>query len=238
VAISTCIGEIDFSDCRGEVSGFARGWFFWIHRSFRSALDIAYSEVIEPGKTQALRDGEARRRGFASLADLQLKIKATGVVLGKSRDNKAVMARSIKMAVIRQGDPPAFSFRVADTFESRCGKWMLQIVEAKPDNRTGRKKMVITSGRVGFDVFARIDGSLREPWQQYGGFVLSQRDFATLLRTGKGTTLNLCAPVEYAPESATPTAVPAEKEHVQVDMFDSSSGNVPHHACRKRHTCG
>jgi hypothetical protein len=152
---------------------------------------------------------------------MQSKIKAAGLALGKSRDNKAVMARSIRMAVVRQGDPPAFSFRVADTFESRCGKWALQIAEAKPDNKTGRKKTVTTPGRVGFDVFARIDGSSAEPWQQYGWFVFSQHDFAMLLKTGKGATLNLTAAGARVLEKPASTDFPAAREYVQGDMFDT-----------------
>ncbi|MBB5462911.1 hypothetical protein [Paraburkholderia sp. Cpub6] len=216
--MSASIGEIDFSANRGQVSGFARGWFFWVHQSSKPALDITYSEIIEPNKTQVLRDGEARRRGFDSLADMQSKIKAAGGVLGKSKDNKAVMARSVKMAVVKQGDPPAYSFRVTDTFESRCGNWSIQVGEAKPDSRTGKKKTVITAGRVGFDLFKHIDDDSSERWSRRGWFVVSQKEFVTLLRTGNGLTLNLCAPDEVSAE--VPDAEPTvDGDNMQGDLF-------------------
>ena len=67
------IGEVYFSDSRGAVVGFAREWFFWVHRALRPALDIRFFEAIDSRKTKALRDIEARKRGFDSL-DHSLKV--------------------------------------------------------------------------------------------------------------------------------------------------------------------
>jgi hypothetical protein len=197
------IGEVDFSDSRGSVDGFARGWFFWIHRAARAALDIRFFEAIDSWKTQALRDTEARERGFDSLAAMKAAIKATGKPLASSQDYKAVMARSIQKFVIRQGKPPAYAFREGDSFESRCGNWAIQVVKAKPVDKTEKKKSAVTDGRVDFNLFVLAEPDAPGKWSRHARHAVTQNEFVAILKNGRGGSINLTIPTAHA-EMQTP----------------------------------
>jgi hypothetical protein len=182
---------IDFTESRGDLNGFADGWFFFVYRSFKPALDIHYSEIIDAPKTLALRDRLSQKLGFESLAHMQQSIKASGKSLSASKDNKSVMQRSVKISIESQGNPPAFAFRESDTFESKCGNWAVQVAQAKPDTRAGRKKDAISEGSVGFQLYARSPSGSSNVWVESAWHICSQREFANLLRYGfmSGTDL-------------------------------------------------
>ncbi|MFP4895615.1 hypothetical protein [Paraburkholderia sp. EG304] len=200
-------GAIDFADHRGEIAGFARDWFFWVHQSFKPALDITYSEVIDPDKTKAIRDAEAQRRGYRSLEAMQASIKEAGETLGDSVENAAVMRYAVHKSFESQGMPPLYRFRATDGFESRCGRWYLQILQATED-RAGDDGP--STGGVGVQIYARStdDGNL--PWSAHQWHSMSQAQFVELLKSGQNDTLSL---LPDAPDAATTPPL------IQADLF-------------------
>jgi hypothetical protein len=194
---------IDFSDTRSSITGFARDWFFWVHQSFKPALDIAYSEVIDPVKTKTLRDSEARRRGFESLDDMQAKIRATGEALGDSETNAAVMKYAVRKPLESQGQPPIYRFRATDGFESRCGKWYVQISQATPD-KIGDDEAESAEGSVGLNLYEANVSTDSSSWVARGWHVISQGELVALLKTGKSGSIDLRLVTEEAPRRTDP----------------------------------
>ncbi|AQG98185.1 hypothetical protein A9R05_04640 [Burkholderia sp. KK1] len=72
---------IEFTDRKPNGNGgYARNWFFWVHSTFKGALDIHFYERQNEEKTAAMRDRRARRLGHESLAAFQERLKSENIL--------------------------------------------------------------------------------------------------------------------------------------------------------------
>jgi len=176
--------DLEFSDRKGDISGYLRGWFFWVHEAFKPALDISYSEILDKEKTLKLRNSQAQVRGYKSLAMMQESIKAGGIALGDSSLNSEVMRYAIRIPVETQGMLPAFSFRAGDSLESRLGYWYVKVLSARPDERADAG---IAPGELTFSLYRRRETA----WEFSREITCYQHDFVSLLREGAYAGLSL-----------------------------------------------
>ncbi|GAB6846610.1 hypothetical protein [Paraburkholderia kururiensis] len=175
--------SINFSDTRGGVSGFAENWFFWVHTSFKNALDVGHNEYIDKAKTLALRDKKSFELFGLSHDALKREI---GNKYSDDKRHKQIMRYAIRYLEETEGSPPLYAFRETDGFESRSGEWYIQIDQASAD--TEEKE-----GNVGFKLYGRdIDpqpGSKK--WIEKRWLTTSQKDFVLLLRSGRSAVVDL-----------------------------------------------
>lgn len=190
---------VAFSDILGDIDGYAKGWFFWVHKALKPALDIAHVEVIDKKKTSALRDKMSLQLFGVTHEDLKKQISASGEALGDSVEHKQIMAYSHKDLIETEGSPLLFAFRETDSVESRSGEWYIQVSQATP--ATEQK-----SGSVGFDLFVRnhdnevlAGENPKGVWNRKAWFSTTQRDFVELLKTGRCSVIDLDNPI-FDPE--------------------------------------
>lgn len=178
--------SIDFSDTRNDIKGFAKDWFFWVHTSFKPALDIGHNEYIDDSKTTALRDKKSIELFGISHDELKRDIKQSGEKFSDDERHNKVMAYAIRYLQETEGNPPFYAFRETDSLESRSGKWYVQIGQAVAD--TDERQ-----GNVGFKLFERgtdpQSGTKR--WIERSWLVTSQHDFVLLLRSGRCAGVDL-----------------------------------------------
>ncbi|WAS55390.1 hypothetical protein MK974_06330 [Burkholderia ambifaria] len=182
--------SVEFTDARGGVSGFAKGWYFWVSAPFKPALDIAHNEYIDDEKTQVLRNKKSHALFGVSHDELKERIKASGEGLSDSDDHKRIMSFAIRYLVETQGEPPLYGFRETDGLESRCGEWYVQVEQAIADADDKQ-------GNVGFRLYARNhDAQAGEGvWVLESWLTVSQWEFVELLRTGRCRVVDLSKPL-------------------------------------------
>lgn len=205
---------IDFTDQRGGISGYAHGWFFWVHQGFKSALDIAYAERIDEKKTSVMRDKRAQRLGYGSLVEYRKSLKEQGILTRDDEEYQAIVKHAVRDSIEAQRMPPLCSFRNTDGLESRCGRWYVQVSQSTPDKLLGTSKnRRITSGSVRFQLFERST-SPDAPvlWEPLGWHACSQAEFAALLQHGTCAAMQLVAPIAEC------TPVTSEQVN-QADLF-------------------
>lgn len=180
--------SVSFSDARGEVTGFAHGWFFWVHQAFKDALDIRFVERIDPERTDALRERKSQEVSGLPLAELRRRKKESDELAEKFKE---VMKASRKMVVETEGESPMYTFRATDSFESRCGKWQIQVSRESEEKIGGTGDNTKISHEVlGVTIYRRSD----DPdaiWAKHSSATLWQPELAQLLKTGKAGTVDL-----------------------------------------------
>jgi hypothetical protein len=179
-----------FSDSRGKIQGFANSWFFWVHEAFKDALDIRVVERIDREKTDALRETKAQELSGLPLAELRRGRK----VDAKLEEQFQTVMKATRMTTLEtEGIPPTYTFRATDSFESRCGRWYIQVA------REGVEKFVgmgddtkISYEELGVMIY-RESANPNTKWQKYSSVILRQFELVQLLKTGRAGTINLTA---------------------------------------------
>lgn len=181
---------VSFSDTRGQVKGFAHGWFFWVHEAFKCALDIRFVERIDADITSALREKNAQERFGLSLSDLRIRGRES---VEMKRALQEIMKISRKVMLETETNSPAYTFRAGDSFESRCGKWYLQVTHETVEKIVGIGDDTLISHEVlGVTLYRRADGSGTR-WVRQRSVELHQSDLVALLRTGSAPPVDLVA---------------------------------------------
>lgn len=184
--------SIAFTDCKGDIKGYAKGWYFWVHTSFQEALDIRRVEQIEKNATAALRDKKSLELFGVTHVDLKRRIEATGQKLGDSKEHKKIMTFTVSDGgCLTESTNPQYEFRVTDGVESRTGEWYLQVGQtAETDG---------APGSIGFNVYSRNHSPLSGEgiWIRRTWLSTSQRDFVALLQTGRCSVIDLENPPAF-----------------------------------------
>lgn len=181
---------VSFSDTRGQVKGFAHGWFFWVHEAFKCALDIRFVERIDANVTLALREKNAQERFGVSLSDLRRRGRESVEIKQAFQE---IMNISRKVMLETETNSPAYTFRAGDSFESRCGKWYLQVTHEAVEKIIGVGDETLISHEVlGVTVYRRAGGSDTR-WVRQRSVELRQADLVVLLKTGWAESVNLIA---------------------------------------------
>lgn len=177
---------VSFEDCHNGVSGYATGWYFLVHSSFKAALDIFYVERIDAEKTKKLRDKVSLELTGLPHKEFKKRIKASGRDLAHIPEHQEILKHSFKLILETQGDfPMQFSFRATDGFESRNGEWYIQIESAVAATKVSR-------GEVGFVLYERNrhpDSGLA--WERMQRIETTQEEFVELLRCGYCRSVSL-----------------------------------------------
>lgn len=183
--------SIEFTDSKGETTGYAKGWYFWVHSAFHEALDIRVIELIDKEKTAALREKRSLELFGVTHDDLKRKIIAEGKTLGSSDEHKRIMASKVADGLLTESTNPRYEFRVTDGLESRNGEWYVQVDQTAETDAA--------PGFIGFKLFARNHSPLPKDgiWTKRMWLSTTQQDFATLLRTGRCSVIDLEGPPEF-----------------------------------------
>ncbi|WP_459614344.1 hypothetical protein [Bordetella sp. 2513F-2] len=180
---------VAFTDSKGELSGYAAGWFFWVHKAFREALDISYRYPIDEEKTKIARD--KRSLALHGVTHDELK-RQLGKNFADSLKHQEVMRTKIPRRVDTIGDPPAYNFRPYDGLESRCGRWYVQVKDPRTVGAESNEDEDPNTLYV--QLFARLEPTQR--WEPRQLYKLSQAEFGQLLFTGSCASLNLTLPTD------------------------------------------
>lgn len=180
----TPLKSIDFSEMRDGVPGFAKGWFFWVSRAFKSSLDITTNEYIVPSQTRKIRDLMSTKLFGLSHFELKSKIRASGEKLTENPDHLRIMEFAFKEFREVEAIPPNYSFRARDLLESKCGNWYIHVKAAREDATD-------QEGMVSFMLYQKNQLNRREEWVQKAFMETSQRDFVDLLRDGQNSRIAL-----------------------------------------------
>ena len=190
--------SVSFSEVRGQIKGFARGWFFWVHQAFKEAMDIRFVKRVDRERTAQLRErvsNELSRLGFAELRRRRNESAEFGAIYAK------VMKRSRKMLSETEAILPIYTFRKNDLFESRCGEWQLQITAEHIEEIVGiDDKTTITHAELGIVIYRRVPEQGKR-WKPYLSRRLQQPELAQLLKTGSTSAIDLVAAGQEADEA-------------------------------------
>ncbi|MDR5757792.1 hypothetical protein [Caballeronia sp. LZ035] len=179
-----------FSDTRGQVKGFAHGWFFWVHGAFKGALDIRFVERIDAKPTLALREKNAQERFGLSLSDLRRRRRESVEMKSNFQE---IMKISRKVMLETETSSPAYTFRAGDSFESRCGEWYLKVTHETVERVVGIGDDTLISHEVlGVTLYRRAGGSDAR-WIRQRCVELHQSELAALLKTGSAASIDLIA---------------------------------------------
>jgi hypothetical protein len=182
--------SMSFSDVRGDVKGFANGWFFFVHDAFKDALDIRFVERIDREKTAGLRDRMSQEQTGLPLAELRRRQNESPAL---KKTYQGIMKAARKKLLETEAVSPTYTFRVSDSFESRCGQWYIQVTSENAEKIVGNgDDTKISYEELGVVIYRRSDGS-SGCWKKYSSANLRQADLAQLLRTGKAGAVNLTA---------------------------------------------
>lgn len=182
--------SIAFSDVRGQIKGFASGWFFWVHQAFKDALDIRFVERVDREKTAQLRERVSMELSSLCLAELRRRRNESaefGAIYAE------VMKGSRKTILETEATTPAYTFRKSDLFESRCGEWQLQITGENVEEIVGiNDETKITYAELGIAIY-RLSTEQEKRWQKYLSLTLQQHELVQLLKIGRTSTVDLVA---------------------------------------------
>lgn len=184
--------SIEFTDSKGEVKGYAKGWYFWVHSGFQEALDIRSIESIDKEGTAALRDKKSLELFGVTHGDLKRRIEAAGKKFGNSKEHKQIMTFTVSDGGrLTESTNPQYEFRVTDGLESRTGEWYVQVDQtAETDG---------APGSIGFKVYSRDHSPFPGEgiWTRQTWLSTSQREFAALLQTGRCSVIDLENPPKF-----------------------------------------
>lgn len=175
---------IDFNVTHANINGYAKNWFFLVHKSFKPALDIRFVEIINKNKTILLRDAEARKHGFDSLAALQNALKIDGIAKKDSEEYQSIIKHTVHDLIETEGSPLLYAFRETDSLESMDGDWYLQVTQAIPSSTDN-------PGEVGFQMYRRRTPTNGYTWERSTWHSTTQADFVDLLRHGTCSAIML-----------------------------------------------
>lgn len=189
--------SISFSDVRGGIKGFANAWFFWVHEAFKDALDIRFVERIDREKTAVLRERMSQELSGLPIAELRRRKEESAEL---KQAHQTVMKAARKKILETEAISPSCTFRATDSFESRCGKWYIQVT------RRNAKKVVgtgddtrISHEELGVEIYRRsTDRATR--WEKHSSANLRQSDLVQLLKIGNAGTVNLTADAVLSPQ--------------------------------------
>jgi hypothetical protein len=184
---------ITFSDGRREVKGYASSWFFWVHEAFKDAFDIRFIERIDREKTAVLREGMSQELSGLPLRELRRR-KDENAELRQA--HQTIMKAARKVILETEAISPSHTFRATDSFESRCGRWYIQVTWENAEKIVGTgDDTKICHEELGVEIYRRFTDPVPR-WKKHSLANLRQSDFAQLLETGKAGPLNL--PTEEA----------------------------------------
>lgn len=175
---------VSFCDSRNDIDGYAADWFFWVFKSLKPALDVFYVEAIDENNTAARRDKMSQKLFGLTQQELKDKIKNSGAKLGDSDEYKRVMRYNYTNMIEVEGSPLLFAFREADSLESRCGNWLVQVVRAATATQDN-------SGEIIFYLFRRTAQGSKLMWERDSQHGTTQEDFVNLLKNGTCSRVNL-----------------------------------------------
>jgi hypothetical protein len=174
--------SVSFSDSRGEIAGFANGWYFWLHKGFREALDIRFVERIDRDKTAAFRNKLSLEQTNLSLDELRSRKKESTAY---SKAYEKIMKRSIKFLLETESTLPVVNFKPTDSFESRCGTWHIRVTSQDSEMFEGEgDNTQIRYNVLGLNIYRRSP----EPdatWESHSTANLQQFELVELLKSGK-----------------------------------------------------
>jgi hypothetical protein len=180
--------SVSFSDVRGEVKGFADSWFFWVHEAFKDALDIRFVERIDREKTAVLRERMSQELSVLPLAELRRRKEESAEL---KQTHQTVMKAARKQILETEAVSPSCTFRATDSFESRCGKWYVQVARENHEKIVGTGDDTrISHEELGVDIYRRSTDPVAR-WKKHSSAKLQQSELAQLLKTGKAGTVNL-----------------------------------------------
>ncbi len=184
--------SIEFSDSRGEIHGYAKGWYFWVHAAFQDALDIRFTESIDKEKTASLREKMSLELFGMAHSDLKKSIEMSGNKLSSSEKHRKIMGFSVSDGgILTESATPQYEFRVTDGLESRSGTWYVQVDQtAETDG---------APGSIGFKLYSRNSpaDAGETGWKMRAWLSTSQSDFVELLRSGRCAVIDLHNPPEF-----------------------------------------
>lgn len=189
--------SVEFSDSKGDIRGYAKEWYFWVHESFRDALDIRITETIDKAKTAIARDKKSIELFGISHAELKLGIQASSKKLGSSKKHKQVMAVSVTDGGhLTESSQPWYEFRVTDGLESRSGEWYVQVDQTAETDGAPQS--------VGFKLFSRNHSPNKGDgiWKRVTWISMPQAEFVSLLKTGRCSVIDLENPPEFEDTAA------------------------------------
>ncbi|MBB5409466.1 hypothetical protein HDG34_003408 [Paraburkholderia sp. HC6.4b] len=182
--------SISFSDVRGEVKGFANSWFFWVHEAFKDALDIRFVERIDREKTAVLRERMSQESSGLPIAELRRRKEESAEL---KQTHQTVMKAARKQILETEAISPSCTFRATDSFESRCGKWYIQVTRENNEKIVGTgDDTKISHEELGVEIYRRSTDPATQ-WEKHSSAKLQQSELAQLLKTGKAGTFNLTA---------------------------------------------
>ncbi|WP_347469898.1 SWIM zinc finger family protein [Burkholderia stagnalis] len=178
--------SIDFSDSKGKIHGYAKGWYFWVHSAFQDALDIRFLESIDKEKTASLREKMCLELFGMTHSNLKKSIEMSGNKLSSSEKHRKIMGFSVSDGgVLTESANPQYEFRVTDGLESRSGTWYVQVDQtAETDG---------APGSIGFKLYSRnsSSGADETGWKMRTWLSTSQNEFVELLRSGRCAVIDL-----------------------------------------------
>lgn len=136
--------SINFSDTRGGVSGFAENWFFWVHTSFKNALDVGHNEYIDKAKTLALRDKKSFELFGLSHDALKREI---GNKYSDDKRHKQIMRYAIRYLEETEGSPPLYAFRETDALKAVRENGIFRLIKLAQTQK--RKKATLDLSYMG-----------------------------------------------------------------------------------------